>query len=168
MATKEHQTRGQWPGTLFRSQAKTKTHDHVLDVEKRRVISLQESVVRTDKFFLAGGTGPGLRLGHRLSRDIDWFTAELFDANDLATLPEKPSEIRVQGSHTLRAYYGQLETSFLRYTQVTTHPEVVTTAGLSIPVADVETLAVMKAAAVHDRGMKRDFIDIHAICGMPG
>lgn len=149
-----------------------KTHDQVLDGEKRRVISLQEAVVRNDKFFLAGGTGLGLRLGHRLSRDIDWFTAEPFEANDIAkvleTLPEKPTEIRVQGSHTLRAYYGQLETSFLRYTQVTAHPEVVTTAGLSIPLADVETLAVMKAAAVHDRGTKRDFVDIHALCGMPG
>ena len=26
----------------------------------------------------------------------------------------------------------------------------------------------MKAGAVHDRGAKRDFIDVHAICGTPG
>lgn len=80
-----------------------KTHAQVLDGEKRRVIALQEAVVRNDKFFLAGGTGRGLRLGHRLSRDIDWFTAEPFEASDVAkvlgTLPEKPTEIRVQG-HT--------------------------------------------------------------------
>ena len=149
-----------------------KTHDRVLDVEKRRVIAVQETVVRDEKFFLAGGTGLGLRLGHRLSRDIDWFTAEPFDARDVAraleSLPEKPTEVRVQDSHTLRAYYGELETSFLRYTQVTAHPEVVGIGGLSIPLADVETLAVMKAAAVHDRGTKRDFIDIHALCKMPG
>lgn len=147
-------------------------HDEVLDPEKRRVMALQEAVVHEEMFFLAGGTGLGLRLGHRLSRDIDWFTARPFEADELAralaALPEKPSEIRVQGLHTLRAYYGKLETSFIRYTQVAAHPEVVTIAGLNIPIADVETLAVMKAAAVHDRGTKRDFVDIHAICRMPG
>jgi hypothetical protein len=147
-------------------------HDEVLDPEKRRVIALQGAMVQEEKFFLAGGTGLGLRLGHRLSRDIDWFTARPFEATELAklldTLPEKPTEVIVQGSHTLRAYYGKLETSFLRYTQVAAHPEIVTVHGLKIPVADVETLAVMKAAAVHDRGAKRDLVDIHAICKMPG
>jgi Nucleotidyl transferase AbiEii toxin, Type IV TA system len=147
-------------------------HDEVLDGEKRRVIALQEAVVRQERFFLAGGTGLGLRLGHRLSRDIDWFSPLAFDASDLAkalgSLGEKPTEVKVQGNHTLRAYYGNLETSFLRYTQVVARPEVVIIAGLNIPVADVETLALMKAAAVHDRGTKRDFVDIHAICRMPG
>jgi hypothetical protein len=47
-------------------------------------------------------------------------------------------------------------------------PELVTVAGVSIALADVETLAVMKAAALHDRGTRRDFVDIHAICRMPG
>ena len=34
--------------------------------------------------------------------------------------------------------------------------------------ADIEMIAAMKAAPVHDRGAKRDFIDIHAICTQPG
>ena len=71
--------------------------------------------MREGPFFLAGGTGIGLRLGHRMSRDIDWFTASSFDANALAArlmeLPEKPTEIAQQGPHTLRAHYGELETS---------------------------------------------------------
>jgi hypothetical protein len=147
-------------------------HAEILDAEKRRVIALQGAVIHAQSFFLAGGTGLGLRLGHRLSRDIDWFTPQPFEATEiaklLAALSEKPTEVHVQGSHTLRAYYGQLETSFIRYTQVAASPEVVTVHGLRIPVADVETLAVMKAAALHDRGAKRDFVDIHALCNMPG
>jgi hypothetical protein len=77
-------------------------------------------------------------------------------AKALGSLTEKPTEIKVQGSHTLRAYYGKLGMSCLRYTQVAARPEVVVSAGLSIPVADIETLASMKAAAVHDCGTKRD------------
>jgi hypothetical protein len=144
----------------------------VLDAEKQRIIGLQQAVVIEEKFFLAGGTGLGLRLRHRVSRDLDWFTPRPFDAKELAktliALPEKPTETKVQGPHTLRAYYGELETSFIRYTQVPARPEILREAHLKIPVADVETLALMKAAALHDRGTQRDFIDIHAICSTPG
>jgi len=145
---------------------------NILDSDKRRVIALQTEVIQREQFFLAGGTGIGVRLRHRVSRDIDWFTAKPFDATRvaqaLAALPEKPTEVTVQGPHTLRAYYGSLETSFIRYTQVTARPEVLTAGRLKIPVADLETLALMKAAALHDRGTQRDFVDIHAICAAPG
>jgi hypothetical protein len=145
---------------------------NILDSDKRRVIALQTEVIQREQFFLAGGTGLGVRLRHRVSRDIDWFTAKPFDATRvaqaLAALPEKPTDVTVQGAHTLRAYYGSLETSFIRYTQVTARPEVLTAGRLKIPVADMETLALMKAAALHDRGAQRDFVDIHAICAAPG
>jgi hypothetical protein len=144
----------------------------VLDADKQRVLKLQSNVVHQLEFFLAGGTGLGLRLGHRVSRDLDWFTPHAFDAkqreHQLAALPEKPTKINLQGSHTVRAYYGELETSFLRYSQVPAKTEVLTVGTLKIPVADMNTLAVMKAAAVHDRGTRRDFVDIHAICRTPG
>jgi hypothetical protein len=143
----------------------------ILDPEKKRVLRLQQAVVLKEQFFLAGGTGLGLRFGHRRSRDLDWFTARPFDVGELRktldNLPEKPTQTTV-GPYTLRAHYGELETSFIRYTQVTARPELLPIGDLRIPVADVETLALMKAAAVHDRGTKRDFIDIHAICSAPG
>ena len=89
-------------------------------------------------------------------------------ARALAALAERPTDVTVQGPHTLRAYYGTLETSFIRYTQVVARPEVVTAGQLHIPIADLETIALMKAAALHDRGTQRDFIDIHAICSTRG
>jgi hypothetical protein len=151
---------------------------NVLDPDKQRVLALQLDIVRDQGFFLAGGTGIALRLGHRTSRDLDWFTPQAFDAKQLAkqlaTLPEKPTQLVGQGLHTLRAYYaqksepGQLETSFLRYTQVAAKPELVAVGALKVPVADMNTLVAMKAAAVHDRGLRRDFIDIHAISRRPG
>jgi hypothetical protein len=145
--------------------------ESILDPEKKRVLRLQQAVVLKEQFFLAGGTGLGLRFGHRRSRDLDWFTARPFDVSELRqtldNLPEKPTETTV-GPYTLRAHYGQLETSFIRYTQVAARPELLSIGDLTIPVADIETLALMKAAAVHDRGTKRDFIDIHAICLAPG
>jgi hypothetical protein len=147
-------------------------NEHVLDRKKRKVIRLQAELVRQGRFFLAGGTGLGLRLGHRLSDDLDWFTPDRFDAKALMarleTLPEKPSVLKQDGQHTVRAYYDKLETSFITYAQVPARPESITIADMAIPVADIGVLAAMKAGVVHDRGSRRDLIDVHAISTLPG
>jgi hypothetical protein len=152
--------------------APIKLKEQVLDRRKTRVIRLQAELARDGGFFLAGGTGLGLRLGHRLSNDLDWFTPHHFNAKDLerrlGALAEKPTKVALQSAHTVRAYYGTLETSFITYGQVPASPESVQVAGAEIPLADLEIMAAMKAAAVHDRGAKRDFIDIHAITSHPG
>jgi hypothetical protein len=137
-----------------------------------RVVVLQSGVVRDGRFFLAGGTGLSVRLGHRLSEDLDWFTSKEFDADELVnrlrSLREPPTEIAQQEANTVRAYYGTIETSFIRYTRVPARPDLVKIAGHEIPIADVELVAAMKAAAVFNRGTKRDFIDVHAITRVPG
>jgi hypothetical protein len=124
------------------------------------------------QFFLAGGTGLGLRLNHRLSEDLDWFTPRRFDGKRLLaalqSLPERPTALRQDGTHTIRAYYGELETSFITYSQVRGKPDSLRVRGIPIPVADIELLAAMKIAALHDRGTRRDFIDVHAISRVPG
>lgn len=156
--------------------SKSPLNEKILDADKVRVIRLQAEIVRDQNFFLAGGTGLGLRLGHRRSQDLDWFTPQDFEIcqleDQLGRLSEKPVKVEQHGAHTLRAYYRAgsepLETSFIMYRQVRANPESLQIAGTEIPIADIEVMAAMKAAAVHDRGSKRDFIDIHAICGLPG
>ena len=147
----------------------------VLDPRKVRVIRAQLPLVDRGGFFLAGGTGLALHLGHRLSVDLDWFTASAFDEQALQSslegLSEAPVSVSVNGPRTVRAYYGrapQLETSFIGYDQVRGQTEVFVVAGVAVPVAGLELLAAMKAAVVHDRGAKRDHIDVHAICRAPG
>lgn len=143
-----------------------------LPADQERVLLLQSGVARLRGFYLAGGTGLALRLGHRLSADIDWFTAGTFSAPellaDLGSLGEVPTHVNVQDEHTVRAYYGTLETSFIRYAQVLPQPEMLQISGQSVPVADTQLAAAMKAGAIYQRGTKRDFIDVHAITKMPG
>lgn len=92
--------------------------NQILDGAKIRAIRVQSGVVRDGQFFLAGGTALGLRLRHRRSRDLDWFTAAGFDAANLGrtldSLPERPTKMEQKGPTTIRAYYGELETSFIR------------------------------------------------------
>jgi len=73
---------------------------NILDSDKRRVIALQTDVIERGQFFLAGGTGLGVRLRHRVSRDIDWFTSKPFDATQVALpvcRPMGPPFCRVMG-----------------------------------------------------------------------
>ena len=108
--------------------ASSRLKRQILDPDKARVIRLQANLVREEHFFLAGGIGLALRLGHRLSADLDWFTPTRFDAGNLQQrledLEEKPSQILRHGKHTVRAYYGTLETSFISYEQVPAQPVI--------------------------------------------
>jgi Nucleotidyl transferase AbiEii toxin, Type IV TA system len=130
--------------------ASPSVNEEVLDRDKLRVIRLQADLVREGQFFLAGGTGLGLRLGHRFSDDLDWFTPNQFDAKALAArltaLPERPTQTRQDGRYTVRAYYGTLETSFISYEQVPARPESLSIAGMKIPIADIDILAAMKGS----------------------
>jgi len=63
--------------------AKSRLIRKVVDEGKARVIRLQARLVRDEGFFLAGGVGLALRLGHRVSADLDWFTPNHFDASAL-------------------------------------------------------------------------------------
>jgi hypothetical protein len=152
--------------------AESRLTDDELERRKVEVLRLQAGLARQDGFFLAGGTGLALRLRHRFSDDLDWFTPGKFDAKDLIAklkaLPRAPSSVEQGGQYTVRAYYDKVETSFIMYAQVPARPEAMKVAGTTIAIADVGLQAAMKAAALHDRGARRDFIDIHAIAALPG
>jgi hypothetical protein len=75
-----------------------------LEPEKLKIIELQNELVRDCGFYLAGGSGLALRLGHRYSEDLDWFTANEFSTTDLArrlaALPTAATKVEEQGPST--------------------------------------------------------------------
>jgi hypothetical protein len=148
------------------------SRSQVLDEEKSRAVKLQMPIVAQGGFYLAGGTALALHLGHRLSRDLDWFRPAGFDAKRLTDallqLPEKPTRVLPPQTDTVRVEYGKLETSFIRFSVVQPRPLTMDVNGVKLPVADLETIAVMKAHAVINRGHKRDLIDVHALARAPG
>lgn len=54
-----------------------------IERDKLQIAILQRDVVRNGGFYLAGGSGLALRLGHRFSEDLDWFTDRRFAAGEL-------------------------------------------------------------------------------------
>jgi hypothetical protein len=111
-------------------------------------------------FYLAGGTGFALHLGHRRSRDVDLFSYDAFDSESfvhkLQALPEFGVTSKAEG--TLHCTLRGVKVSLLTYP----YPLLFPTERLGpLRVADVRDIACMKIAAIAGRATKRDFVDLY-------
>lgn len=141
-------------------------HLEVLDPAQQTVLRAMAEPCRAAGFYLGGGTGIALHLGHRRSVDLDWFTpGSIEDPLRLAAGMrgqgvdiENPSPSR----GTLHGSVGGVRVSLLEY-RYPLLGAIAEIEGLAAPIAALEDLAAMKLAAVAQRGSRRDFIDVHAL-----
>jgi predicted nucleotidyltransferase component of viral defense system len=134
-----------------------------------KVLSPQAwSVVKTldkanilEPWILAGGTALALQLGHRISIDLDFFTAESFEPQALRVKLAELGALEVQTMEmdTLHVLLDGVRLSYLR-SEVPFLYEPVKYRGLRL--ADVRDIAAMKVIAVAGRGSKKDFVDLYA------
>jgi hypothetical protein len=129
---------------------------------------LHQSSVLTD-FYLAGGTGLALRLGHRRSADLDFFTPETFQEDTLIQRVQNVAGFRLVAKEpgTLHTHMKGTKVSFLAYAYPLLFP---CETFLDVQVADPRDIACMKVSAIAGRGTKRDFIDLYAVAqdhGLP-
>lgn len=120
----------------------------------------QKSFIRP--FWLGGGTAIALKLGHRISRDLDFFTPESFKVEELRAEVSKVGEF-AEDMFTEDTIIGRLNgvrIAFFLYRYPLLFP-LETVVGVTL--ADIRDLACMKVDAVQHRGRKRDFVDLWAI-----
>lgn len=121
----------------------------------------------TPDFYLAGGTALALRLGHRVSLDLDLFSAK----NALGTEQRRtllddlkasgPLKIKEEKDGTCHLDLGGTSVSLFHYAYPTlARPQ----SWRGLDVASLEDVAAMKLSAVLGRGSKKDFIDLHELC----
>jgi len=118
-------------------------------------------LVRDREFYLAGGSGLSLQMGHRISEDLDFFTHRVFDPSSLAIslkanvgrLQEILAEIQ-----TFIADLDGVKCSFFYY-DVPLIFEAVSFHDLKI--ADWRDIVAEKFKTVAQRGSKKDFFDIY-------
>ena len=102
-------------------------------------------------FYLAGGTAVALRLGHRVSRDLDLFS-------------ETDSLDRPRREEIIAALLATGRNVTLQRSAFTTLVLVDDLNDLNgIRVAGLLDVALMKIDALSGRGMKRDFVDLYMI-----
>lgn len=141
-------------------------HEEVLPEEQRTALRAIGPTAKRLGFYLAGGTGTALHLGHRRSVDLDWFTEnEIGDPLALASTIKGDGvalEISRTAPGTLYGQIGGVRLSLLSYRYPLLAP-VVEWAEYGCDVASLDDLAAMKLSAVTHRSTRKDFYDIVAL-----
>ena len=110
-------------------------------------------------FYLVGGTALALRLGHRKSIDLDFFTHSDFNSQSVAfTLGKKYSAKNIEtGKNLVRCFISEIKVEFISH-QYPLLKRVEKTN--QIRLARIEDISAFKINAVVNRGSKKDFWDL--------
>ena len=113
-------------------------------------------------FYLSGGTALALHLGHRESEDLDFFSQDEFDPEQLQRVLEKDlslTDVTVE-TGTLNCYANGVKLQFLYYPYRLLEPLKTLD---SIKISSVQDIAGTKLLTISSRGSKKDFIDLYFI-----
>lgn len=111
-------------------------------------------------FFLVGGTALALQIGHRLSIDIDLFSMNSFDEeNMLSTIEDKYNFILdYRRKNTLKGEIAVVKVDFITHNYPLVKPLLVIG---DVRMGSLEDIAAMKLNAISGSGTRiKDFIDI--------
>lgn len=142
-------------------------HWEALTPATRQAIKIVENLTFIGGFYLAGGTGLALHLGHRFSVDLDFFSPDEAavgpDQRDaLRILLNDPSlEITYDKDGTFVATWQDVGVSFFRLAlyPLVQQPLLVE----DIHLATIQEIGAMKLAAIIDRGTRKDLVDLYYI-----
>ena len=127
------------------------------------VLEKMAPLIRQWGFYLAGGSGLALQLGHRISEDLDLFSISPFDsANLYFTLQPKASTFEeiLTEENTLLLILDKVKLSFFCY-PVPLLFEPLSFEG--IEVADWKDIMAEKMKTIAQRGSKKDFYDLFEV-----
>lgn len=137
-------------------------HLETLPKETEGTYNLVKNISGIGQFYLAGGTALSLQIGHRISQDLDFFSAQEFDESmftqELSVIGRFQMEKNAR--QTIIGILNDTKISFLGYN----YPLIAPLKNDSnINIADIIDIACMKIDAISNRGAKRDFIDVYFI-----
>ena len=136
----------------------------ILTDPQQTVLELLNGLPEIQTFYLAGGTALALHLGHRRSRDFDFFRSKEFRPQDLLNHIRELGEIELlqEASGTLTVMLRGVPTSFFHYNYPLLRPLHDTPWGIGL--AHPDDIAAMKLAALAGRGSRKDFVDLYFYC----
>lgn len=138
-----------------------------LTEDQLQVLKYSGSVMKEWAFYLAGGTALSLYLEHRRSVGLDWFTQGRLQ--DPMTLAQKLRDAGVSfstaetGPGTLHGTIQGVRVSFFEYRYELLQP-LNDWPEFDISLASLDDLAAMKLSTIAQRGSKKDFLDVYALC----
>ena len=142
-------------------------HWEALTPDTRAAFNLSSALDLISRFYLAGGTGLALHLGHRFSIDLDFFSedSDAVGPDERAILRQALDDpsltITFDKDATFVANWGGVGSSFFR---INLYPLVKPTClSKGIRVASLGEIGAMKLAAIIGRGTRKDYVDLYFI-----
>lgn len=113
--------------------------------------------------YLGGGTAVAVHLGHRESRDLDFFFHSAVDLPAFEDLLGGLGDFAVthRAEGTLKGLFGGTRLEFFDASALMLLAEPIEVAGLSV--ASLQDLMAMKLKVMAERGEMRDYFDVKAI-----
>lgn len=132
----------------------------------RQALALLQQQQFIKDFYLAGGTALALQIGHRISADLDWFSAER-----MLLAPEREAirqALAFTGSFEINSEQDGMMFTRLLGTDVSFiyqhHALIAPTVELrGVRLASPTDIGLMKLAAINSRGTRRDFVDLYCL-----
>ena len=142
-------------------------HREVISGEVAATLAQLRDLRALDAFYLAGGTGLALALGHRRSLDLDFFTPRPFEGDPLLGKIEHLPDfsLAMRDHETIHAAIAGVKVSFLGYRYPLLFP---TRPFMEVAVAQPREIACMRISAIASRGTKRDFVDLYFVAQTHG
>lgn len=118
-------------------------------------------------FYLAGGTGLALQIGHRISVDFDFFSPKSVTKNLLKqcekTFAGAKISVSVNNSDELTIFINGIKTTFLHY-----HYPVIgrLLSYKGIKILNAKEIGATKAYTIGRRGSFKDYVDLYSIMSL--
>ena len=138
-------------------------HPEAITSEAKKLI---KPLSELNGFYLAGGTGLALQLGHRISIDFDFFTPQPIKGivEELANLFNKYKiNIIVNQPDQFTAEIGSVQTSFIQY-PFPIFTDFVNWQGIKILKPNL--ISAMKAYALGRRATFKDYLDLYFVLNL--
>jgi hypothetical protein len=136
---------------LYKETIEPKTLELLIDLQKEPLLST---------FNLVGGTALALHLGHRKSIDLDFFTSESFDLEEVKMMLIKKYDLKVSysRSQTLKGFINGVKVDFIKFDYPHLHNcDIID----EVRIESVPDIIAMKLLSITDNGSRiKDFIDI--------
>lgn len=112
------------------------------------------------QYILVGGTALALKMGHRLSIDLDFFSFQPIDHEAIKIELEQIGTLseNYRNKIMLRVDVDSVRMDFVTYKFELLKPIIVAD---GIRMASVEDICGMKLEAIKNRGLKKDFYDLY-------